>query len=190
MAAHSFSALTVAHQFMQAHIRPGDTCIDATAGRGNDTAFLCRLAGPTGRVLAFDIQPEAVESTKALLEREGLSDRARVVLDSHANLAAYSAPGTVDCIAFNFGWLPGGDHAVFTQPESSIAAIEAGLELLSPRGIMSLCIYYGKDTGFAERDALLAYLKTVDHKRFTVIVCDFANRPNCPPIPVMITREL
>lgn len=190
MAAHSFSALTVAHQFMKAHVRPGAFCIDATADRGNDTAFLCRLTGPKGRVLAFDIQQEAVDSTRLLLEREGLSDRAQVVLDSHSNMASYAAPGEVACIAFNFGWLPGGNHSVFTKPKTSIEAIQAGLELLAPDGIMSLCIYYGKDTGFAEHDALLEYVRTIDPKRFTVIVCDFANRPNCPPIPVLITREL
>ena len=27
---------------------------------------------------------------------------------------------------------------------------------------MSLIIYYGRDTGYAERDALLAYLRTID----------------------------
>lgn len=190
MSAHSFSALTVAHEFIKKHVKMGDFCIDATAGRGNDTAFLCGLVGPAGRVLAFDIQQEAVDSTNALLEREGYSGRAKVVLDSHANMRDYAEAGTVSCITFNFGWLPGGDHGVFTKPDTSIAAIEAGLELLNPDGIMSLCIYYGRDTGYAERDALLEYVKTIDHKRFTVIVCDFANRPNCPPIPVFITREL
>lgn len=190
MAAHSFSALTVAHAFMARHVRPGDLCIDATAGRGRDTAFLCGLVGPAGRVLAFDVQPDAVESTRTLLEREGLADRARVMLESHEHMGRYAKPETVSCVAFNFGWLPGGDHTVFTKPETSVAAIEAGLELLKPDGVMSLCIYYGKETGFEERDALLSYVKTIDPKRFTVIVCDFANRPNCPPIPVFITREL
>ena len=30
--------------------------IDATMGKGGDTAFLCRLAGENGHVLAFDVQ--------------------------------------------------------------------------------------------------------------------------------------
>ena len=60
-----FGALQVAHQFIESHVRPGAFCIDATAGRGNDTVFLASLVGETGKVLAFDIQPEAVESTRA-----------------------------------------------------------------------------------------------------------------------------
>ena len=111
------------------------------------------------------------------------------MLDSHANMAAYAAPESVSCITFNFGWLPGGDHSINTRAESSIAAIEAGLRLLKPRGVMSLCIYYGRDTGFDERDALMDYFKTIDHRAFTVITAQFANRPNCPPIPVMIIKD-
>ena len=184
-----FGALQVAHQFIESHVRPGAFCIDATAGRGNDTVFLASLVGETGKVLAFDIQPEAVESTRALIGERGCSGFTRVVLDSHANMARYAAPGSVDCIVFNFGWLPGGDHSVNTRAESSIAAIEAGLTLLNPRGVMSLIFYYGRDTGYAERDALLAYLRTIDHRAFTVVVADFCNRPNDPPLPVFLIKD-
>ena len=55
------NTLGMVHEFLKRHVRPGALCIDATAGRGRDTALLCRLAGETGRVLAFDIQREAVE---------------------------------------------------------------------------------------------------------------------------------
>ena len=189
MPLHSFSALTIAHDFLSRHIKPNSLCIDATAGRGRDTLFLCNLVGSKGRVLAFDIQQEAIDSTKALLEQEGVADRAAVILDSHVNMDAYASPESVSAITFNFGWLPGGNHSVFTRPETSIQAIEKGLSLLTPDGVMSLCIYYGKDTGFAEHDALLQYVKNIDPQRFSVIVCDFANRPNCPPLPVLITRD-
>ena len=36
-------------QFVRTQVQPGDLCIDATAGNGNDTALLCQLTGPTGR---------------------------------------------------------------------------------------------------------------------------------------------
>ena len=107
------NTLGMVHGFLERHVREGALCIDATAGRGRDTALLCRLAGQTGRVLAFDIQQEAVEQTEALLDREGL--RAEVHLDSHANMERYVRPGTADCIVFNFGRLPGGDPHIFTQ---------------------------------------------------------------------------
>ena len=65
------SSLNLTHDFIARHVKPGDLCIDATAGRGHDTAFLCSLVGQSGRVHAFDIQPEAVESTRALLAQQG-----------------------------------------------------------------------------------------------------------------------
>lgn len=184
----SFSALEWAHKFIREQVREGDLCIDATAGRGNDTALLCELVGETGHVFAFDIQQDAVDSTNERLAQRGLSDRATVLLESHSNMAQYVQPETVSCITFNFGWLPRGDHNIFTHADTSIAAIEQGLSLLRHEGVMSLCIYYGRETGFAERDALLAYLRTIDSKQFTVMICDFANRSNCPPIPVFIWK--
>ena len=78
-----FNALSLSHRFLAEHVRPGDLCIDATAGRGYDTAYLAGLTGETGRVLAFDIQQEAVDSTNALLRKRGLDRIAQVHLDSH-----------------------------------------------------------------------------------------------------------
>ncbi len=181
------NALKLAHAYWKEHIRPGDVCVDATAGRGKDTALLCELAGPAGQIYAFDVQPEAVKSTQALLEREGYADQAQVILDSHENMTQYV--GSAKCVIFNFGYLPGGNHAVFTKKESSIAAIEAALSIITEDGFVSLCIYYGGDSGFEEKDALMEYLRGVDSKRYTVMVQDFFNRPNCPPIFVLIEKN-
>ena len=186
---YPLNALGLSHQFMAAHIRGGDVCIDATAGRGRDTLFLCRLVGENGRVLAMDIQPEAVAQTEALLRAEGVSSIARVVLDCHSRLGDYAQLETVDGIMFNFGWLPGGDHNTFSHSDTSVAAVQAGLALLKPGGVMTLCIYYGRENGTAERDALLAYLSTVDNRRYTVIRGDFTNRTGDVPIPVFIIKE-
>ena len=78
------NTLGMVHAFLRHHVKEGAFCIDATAGKGRDTALLCRLAGESGRVLAFDIQESAVEQTCALLAQEGLA--AEVLLESHANM--------------------------------------------------------------------------------------------------------
>lgn len=70
-------------------------------------------------------------------------------------MANYAEPETVDCIVFNLGWLPGGDHRIFTHADTSFAAISAGLELLKKGGLMCVTIYHGGATGFEERDTLL-----------------------------------
>ncbi len=183
-----FSALQIIHKILEEHVQPGDLCIDATAGRGKDTLFLSRLVGEQGHVTAFDIQEDAVNSTCTLLAAHGMDSRAEVYLDSHSNMAQYAQKDSIAAITFNFGWLPGGDHNVFTKPETSIQAIEAGLSLLKDGGIMTLILYYGRETGFAERDALLRYLPTLNSDLYTVIEMPFVNRPNCPPIPIIILK--
>lgn len=185
-----FSALNIIHKIVREKVQPGDICIDATAGRGNDTLLLSQLVGSEGRVTAFDIQPDAVESTRALLEANGMTDRAQVLLKSHSEMDELFEENTVSCIMFNFGWLPKGNHNIFTNKTTSIPAIEKGLKLLKSGGIMTLIIYYGRETGFEERDALLEFLPTIDNSKYTVIEMPFVNRQNCPPIPIIILKDL
>ena len=124
--------------FIRQQVMPGDICIDATMGNGNDTALLSQLAGKRGRVLAFDIQKQ--------------------------------------------------DHSVATRADSSIRAVESGLKLLKKGGLMTLCIYSGGDTGYQERDEMLAFIRQLDPHKYLVILSEYANRPNDPPIPVLIIK--
>ena len=181
------NTLSMVHEFLRRTVKPGDFCIDATAGKGRDTALLCRLTGKAGRVLAFDIQEEAIRQTRALLEAEGLS--AEVVLDSHANLEQYAEPGTVDCVVFNFGRLPGGDPSIFTRSDTSVAALEAALRLMKPGGVIAIALYYGGANGYGERDAVMTWLETLDDRKFSVLRCDWANRRNDPPVPIFIWKD-
>lgn len=183
---NALSPLQLIHTVVRAHLQEGGVAIDATAGRGYDTAFLCSLVGTKGRVVALDIQQEAVESTQALLRKEGL--QAQVVQDSHANMARYAEAGSVDCIMFNLGYLPKGDHTVFTRFDSTQAAILAGLSLLRVGGLMAIGIYYGGDSGYEERDALLPFLQGLDDARYQVIVARFYNWQGDPPIPVFVRK--
>ncbi|MGI6095518.1 MAG: class I SAM-dependent methyltransferase [Lachnospiraceae bacterium] len=176
------------HHFIRQHVQNGDLCIDATMGNGQDTALLCQLVGETGHVLAFDIQEIALENTKRRLEQQKVPDNYTLLLQSHVNMDAHAKPDSISCIMFNFGYLPGGDHANATQAGSSITAIKKGLSLLKKGGLMSLCIYSGGDTGFEERNTILDYIHTLDPHKYLVILSSYYNRPNHPPIPVLITR--
>ena len=80
------NTLGIAHKIIAEHVQPGDLCIDATAGRGHDTAFLCELVGKEGKVLAFDIQQAAVDSTRALLAEksgEGKTKEVKALLNKY-----------------------------------------------------------------------------------------------------------
>lgn len=182
----NFQITEFIHRFVCEHVEPGDICIDATAGRGNDTLFLCQLTGAKGEVMAFDIQADAIEETARLLAEHRCM--AELVLDSHENMADYMSEGSAACIMFNFGYLPGGDHAIETKAQTSIRAIQAGLSILRKGGIMTLCLYGGSDVQREEKDAILAMLRELDPKQYLVITADYYNRPNHPPLPVFVHK--
>ncbi len=178
---------SITEYFINNFVSAGDTVIDATAGNGNDTLKLCQKTGENGKVFAFDIQKSALESTEKKLSENGFFN-AELILASHADMNKFvSAP--VSCVIFNLGYLPGGDHSICTHAESSIEAIKKSLDLISDNGFISITVYYGKNSGTEEKDAVMEFLKTVDHKKFTVMTFDFHNRPNNPPLTVIITKN-
>ena len=155
------------HHFINEYVAEGSVCIDATAGNGYDTAFLCSLVGDSGHVL---------------------SDRAEIIRDSHCDMHKYTPEASVDCIVFNFGYLPDGDHSVCTHADTSVAAINTALSLLKKGGLLSLCVYSGGDTGFEEKTAILNFVKGLSQKQYTVLRIDYYNKSNNPPMPVMIIK--
>lgn len=175
------------HQFLRDYIKEGDCCVDATCGNGNDTEFLCKMTGSGGKVYAFDIQEQAVRKTADRISAAGYSERASIFQVSHEKMGEY-VKERASVIMFNFGYLPGGDHHMATEPRTSLKAVKAGMSLLRQGGVMSLCIYSGGDTGYEEKRILLEYLKGLDPGGWLVIVCDYYNRENDPPLPVFVIR--
>lgn len=184
---YSYQITEYCHRFLEMYIGPGDVCVDATAGNGNDTEFLCRLAGSTGKVYAFDIQQGALAHTAQRIEKLGFGPRVRLIQDGHEKMGEY-VKEDVSAIVFNLGYLPGGDHSISTKAETSILAVKEGMKLLKLDGVISLCIYSGRDSGYEEKEAVLSYLKTLDPRKWLVIVNQFYNRQNDPPIPVFLIR--
>ena len=181
------TAVRFVQDFLAARLGRPRLCIDATCGNGGDTAFLCGLTAPEGRVLGFDIQPEAIASTRARLEKQGLT--AELICDSHANLLQYVRPGTADIVMFNFGWLPGADHSVFSTADSSIPALEAALAALRPGGVLSAILYSGRVIGSDEKTEILHWMRALPLTRCTVLVCDFANWAETAPLPCFLLKK-
>lgn len=57
-----------------AGISPGETVLDVGAGTGFWTLPLARMVGPSGRVIAADIEPLMVEEIRELVQRESLTN--------------------------------------------------------------------------------------------------------------------
>ena len=184
------TAVKFVQDFLAARLVHPQLCIDATCGNGGDTAFLCGLTAPAGRVLAFDVQPEAIRSTRTRLEQANVpADRYSLICGSHADLLQYVQPGTADAVMFNFGWLPGADHGVFSTAQSSIPALQAALQAVRPGGIVSAILYSGAVIGSDEKQAVLRFLRALPLKSFTVLVCDFANWAETAPLPCLILKK-
>ena len=184
------TAVRLVQDYLAAHLPHAALCIDATCGNGGDTAFLCGITAPDGRVLGFDIQPEAIASTRKTLEQKGIpAGRYELHCQSHADLLQYVQPGTADAVMFNFGWLPGADHGVFSTAQSSIPALKAALEAVRPGGVVTAILYSGQVIGSGEKQTVLEFLRALPLKSFTVLVCDFANWAETAPLPCIILKK-
>jgi tRNA A58 N-methylase Trm61 len=135
-------------------IREGDVVIDATAGNGHDTAFLAECVGRDGRVIAFDIQREALDSARIRLEELGMAACVEFHHRSHAEMGQLAEPGTVSAVMFNLGYLPGGDHELATMAGETLRAIEAATILIKPGGALSVICYPGHEAGEHEAEAV------------------------------------
>ncbi len=182
------NARHLAADYMARAIRPGDTVVDATMGNGKDTLFLCELVGEGGCVYAFDVQPEAVERTRERVEEAGFADRTTLLLAGHETMAEkISEP--VQAVMFNLGWLPGAAHAVTTRTETTLAAVRAATELLSPGGVVTVCVYPGHEEGTRELEALRTFVSQMDVRRFNTLHHVFVNASNQTPQLFLIQRN-
>lgn len=158
----------LAHEAVRAVLGPGEVAIDATAGNGHDTAFLARLVGPSGRVFAFDIQPEALARTAA---RVGNTKAITLLVQDHAEMATaipHEFHGRVAAIMFNLGYRPGGPPEIITRPETTCRAISAGLHLLRPGGVLTVIAYTGHPGGETEAVAVADLLRALPDPPFRV----------------------
>ncbi len=182
------SARYLAAECLQAVIQPGDTAVDATMGNGHDTCFLAGLVSEQGRVIAFDVQAQAVEQTRQRLDATGLLPRAELHLMGHERMAeVVQAP--VRAVVFNLGWLPSGDKSVTTHWDTTRVAVLAALELLLPLGVLVVCVYPGHPAGDMEREELTKLLKSLPPQRFNVLHQVFLNAGDGAPQCYVVQRQ-
>lgn len=182
------SARFWAAELIEGALFDGATALDGTLGNGHDALRLCELVGESGRVVGFDVQPEAVARSRARLEEAGLAARAMLVCDGHENLLKYVSPGSVDAAVFNLGWLPGAPHGVTTRAETTLAAVDAALAALRPDGLLTVCVYPGHEEGARERDALIAWAKGLDGARYDAMIRAYLNQSNDPPLLIAVRK--
>ncbi len=172
--------LTGLHKhFILEHLSEGEVAVDFTMGNGNDTLFLSKTVGESGRVYAFDIQQKALESTRAKLTGEGAPENYRLICASHHRVKEF-VKEPIKAGMFNLGYLPGGEKSLTTLRETTFAAVEAAIELLLPDGVLIVAIYPGHEEGELEGNMLREYFKTLS--RFRICASEFRilNSPASP----------
>lgn len=175
--------------YLENVISEGDVVVDATMGNGYDTKYLAQRVGESGFVYSFDIQQEALKSTKKKLEKENLLERTKLILDGHENMDKYIIDKEVSCVLFNLGYLPRADHNVITRPQTTIKAIEHSLKLLKPHGVISIAIYTGHEGGMDEKESVYNFVKNLSQNEFNVLESGFINQINNPPQLILIEKK-
>ena len=187
----------LAMHIVRAYVGPGDVVVDATCGNGKDTLALAEMN--PAKLYAFDVQEDAVRKTIRLLEENGckgsLADGRIIVRQlAHENLREFfynldegSCP--VKVVVFNLGYLPGGDKAITTKAQTTLAAVQGAMELLSTDGLVCITMYSGHPEGKAEKDAMLEFAEGLDSVKWHVAYISMPNQKNDPPEILLITRK-
>lgn len=179
--------MPLSHFFLRQRVRSGDLVLDATCGNGLDTLLLAELAGDTGRVWGFDVQPRALAATKALLEREGRLATVQLVQASHERLSEF-VPAGLNAAVFNLGYLPGGETTLVTSPESTVSALGQAASLLAPGGIIAISLYTGHEGGPEEALAVELWGASLVPKHYNVWCARQLNRPGFAPYLILVER--
>lgn len=174
-----------AHEMVGAQLCTGDVAIDATLGNGHDTLYLARCVGTTGRVYGFDIQEQALQTTRERLRAHGVLERAILCHASHADMTNY-VKHPVQAVMFNLGYLPGADKRIITQTESTLAALASACGLLANQGVMTVMVYPGHVGGAEEANSVEQWLQQLHPKQYrTQLLFSQYHKPSAPRLFVI-----
>lgn len=179
------NAIVLMRNFIQRHKKEVDLALDLTLGRGKDSNFILETY-PGSRVLAFDIQEEALDWVKENLKNQ---DRLQVVLDGHQNLDSY-LDQEVDLAMMNLGYLPGGDKTIITKAATTVIAIEKALEALKVGGLFTLLVYRSHPGAGEEVAAVEDLVRALDQRDYRVQRIEFYNQKNQPPVFFGIEKRM
>ncbi len=189
------------HEFLAEVIEPGQLVVDLTAGNGHDTLMLQQLVGPTGQVIAFDIQSVALQNTQQRLAESGVASRrwqagqapipsaagVDLVAAGHQDLQGF-LPTAPQGIIANLGYFPSGDRQIVTQPETTLRALQQSCKLLAPGGRLAVVVYTGHQGGQEEGAAVDGFFSDLNRDDFQTLQLKVTNRPEAPYLQVAEKR--
>lgn len=137
-----------------------------------------------GCVYGLDIQNTALESTSSLLEELADQDERKLVklsLVCHSKMEeVIPKDASVRLVAFNLGYLPGGDKTIVTRSATTLLALQAASRILESGGLMSMVVYVGHPGGRDELDTVQSFASSLPMESWISCKLEMLNRPACP----------
>ncbi len=185
------SVVQFAHTLIRQCSNSARFALDATAGQGFDTLFLADLVGEDGRVLALDIQQEALDKTMMELQRHSLEQRVLLERRSHDELDEILpriAFPKLDLVMYNLGYLPGSDKLCTTQAHSTIESLKQASRYMIAGSVLSVCVYRAHAGAEDEYEQLLLWLQTLDPTMFRVQQYRALLSPKAPECFIVVKK--
>jgi hypothetical protein len=166
--------------------------IDATCGQGFDTLILRDEAlAPHGRLIALDIQPEALEKTFKAWNSHPCQKPCTLTLHNlcHSHIDQIADPGSVDLIVYNLGYLPHSDKQATTLAETTLTSANKALNLLADSGMITFTVYPGHAAGEVESAHLSDWIKQLDPRKFQILKLEMIGQKRAPYVIVIQKRN-
>ncbi len=180
--------LDLQKSFILAHLKPGDVAVDYTMGNGHDTEFLSKTVGENGKVYAFDIQQNALNSSAKNLAKSGCPHNYTLYLASHHRVKEF-VHEKVRAGMFNLGYLPGsGKKELTTMRSTTLPAVRYAIEMLGADAILLVAVYPGHPEGAAEGRELTEYFETLSRFKYSIAQFRMVNSPESPFFFVIETK--
>lgn len=178
--------LILAHHYWASLLSPHDTVIDATCGNGHDTLKLAQLV-PRGRVIALDIQPEAISHTQKLTQHH---PHVHLFQQCHTIFPPLVYENSIKLIVYNLGYLPGSDNKNLTTfTLNTLFSVKNSLALVTPGGALSIMCYPGHPEGEKEEIALLSLISSLPKNEWDICQHKWVNRRS-PPSLLIIQKKI
>ncbi|CAH1450710.1 unnamed protein product [Lactuca virosa] len=188
-------ATQVVHSVWEHVVQKGDAVVDATCGNGYDTLVMVNMVADksrAGRVYAMDIQETAIKNTMSLLDRSLHSNEKEMVelyATCHSEMEqVVPRTATVRVVAFNLGYLPGGDKTVITKPETTLLGMEAATRIVVAGGVISMLVYVGHPGGMEEYEMVEAFASGLPVDTWICCKLQMLNRPLAPILLLLCKR--
>ncbi|MDO4793224.1 MAG: class I SAM-dependent methyltransferase [Filifactor alocis] len=156
-----------------------EVAVDITLGNGLDVEKFLPYIGQ--KLIAIDIQQEAIDNAKSRLEKTVPAEqlqKVEFVHDTHTNIDKYVEKA--DLIFGNLGYLPNSNHKIMTKPESTLICLGKALDILNVNGLLSVVSYLGQDRG-KEHSIIKSFFESLDPRQFKVIDINPLNQDEMAP---------